>query len=60
VDVQPLQDEPPPDDLKSPAALLKLQADMTRLTLPPHCGHTTSSLPNTSFSNSPHLLQLYS
>jgi hypothetical protein len=54
-------DFPVPDVLKSPAALLKLQADISRVTWPPHLGHATSSLPNTRVSKvSSHFGQWYS
>jgi hypothetical protein len=44
-------DDPEPEVLKSPAALLKLQADMSLVTSDSHWGHDTVSLPKTSFSN---------
>jgi hypothetical protein len=55
VDEQPLHEEPVDAALlKSPAPLLKLQADINFETTPPHCGQQTSSFPKTSFSKSPH------
>jgi hypothetical protein len=39
----PQLDFPVPEVLKSPAALLKLQHDMSLSTSPPHCGQITCS-----------------